>query len=273
MSIRVEGLSFGYNGRKVLDEISFDGMDDRIISILGPNGVGKTTLLKCMCNILKADAGVVSVDDEEVKGMTRMEVAKRISYVPQRSSATSTTVFDSVLIGRRPHMSWSLTKKDMVITRDVIKAVGLGELAMRNVDEISGGEFQKVQIARAIVQEAKVLVLDEPTSSLDVANQHMVMRLLVDTVRQKRICTIMTMHDINLAAYCSDELMFMKAGRIVARGPPSIINSDLIRDVYGMDVKVINHDGVPLVVPSLGDAHLLRHLDDDMALPHDHRVK
>ena len=273
MSIRVDGLSFGYNGRKVLEDISFEGRDDHIVSILGPNGVGKTTLLKCMCNILRADAGAVSVDGEEINGMARMEVAKRISYVPQRSAATRTTVFDSVLIGRRPHMSWSLTKKDMAITRDVIRAVGLGDLAMRNVDEISGGEFQKVQIARAMVQEAKVLVLDEPTSSLDVANQHMVMRLLVDTVRKKRICTIMTMHDINLAAYCSDELMFMKGGRMIARGPPSIITGDLIREVYGMEVKVINHDGLPLVIPSLGDAHLLRHLDDRSLMPHEHRLK
>lgn len=257
----------------MLDGVSFEGKDDHMVSILGPNGVGKTTLLKCMCGILRPGSGKVSVDDKLVKGLGRMEVARLISYVPQRSSANRTTVFDSVLIGRRPHMSWTLSKNDMAVTRDVIKAVGLGDLAMRNVDEISGGEFQKVQIARAMVQEAKVLVLDEPTSSLDVANQHMVMRLLVDNVRQRRICTIMTMHDINLAAYCSDEVLFMKGGRIFARGPPSIINAGLIREVYGMEAKVINHDGVPLVVPSLGDAHALRHMDDRKAVPHDHGLK
>jgi iron complex transport system ATP-binding protein len=245
-------------------------MNDRIISILGPNGVGKTTLLKCMCNILRSDQGTVVVDDGRIGGMARMEVAKRISYVPQRSSATRTTVFDAVLIGRRPHMDWTLSKKDLVITRDVIRAMGLGDLALRNVDEISGGEFQKVQIARAIVQESKVLLLDEPTSSLDVANQHMIIRLLMGMVRERNLCVIMTMHDINLAAYCSDELMFMKGGKIIAQGPPSIITGDLIKEVYGMDVTVIDHDGMPLVVPSMGDAHLLRHLDNGSVLPHDH---
>jgi iron complex transport system ATP-binding protein len=250
MSIRAESLSFGYGEHKVIEEISFEGKDDRIISILGPNGVGKTTLLKCLCNILHPDHGSVTLDGENVGSMSRMEVAKRISYVPQRSTATRTSVFDSVLIGRRPHMNWSLTKKDLTITRDVIRTVGLSKLSMRNIDEISGGEFQKVQIARAIVQETKVLILDEPTSSLDVANQYVTLHLLLDTVRERKVCTIMTMHDINLASYCSDELIFMKGGRITAQGPPNIVTSDLIRDVYGIDVDVIAHNGVPFVAPN-----------------------
>lgn len=251
MLIKADGVSFAYGERKVIDGISFESPEDRIITILGPNGVGKTTLLKCLCNILKPDQGGVTVDGQALSSMSRMEVARRISYVPQRASATRSTVFDSVLIGRRPHMDWTLSKKDLAITRDVIRSVGLGKLSMRSVDAISGGEFQKVQIARAIVQETKVLVLDEPTSSLDVTNQYMIMRLLLDTVKGRGKCVVMTMHDINLAICFSDELVLMKEGRIVATGPPNIITSDLIHEVYGMEVEVLHHGGVPFVIPSL----------------------
>jgi len=255
MPIRVEGISFGYTDQKVLDDISFEGREGQIISVLGPNGVGKTTLLKCICNMIRPKEGRVEVDGTDISSMSRMEVAKRISYVPQRSCATRTTVFDSVLIGRRPHMNWSLNKRDLSITRDTIRAVGLGKLSMRYVDEISGGEYQKVQIARAIVQETKVLVLDEPTSSLDVSNQYSTMKLITDTVRERNVCTVMTMHDINLASFCSDELIFMKDGKIIEKGPPKILSCDLIKEVYGMDVDVISHNGVPLIVPRQGNGH------------------
>jgi iron complex transport system ATP-binding protein len=203
--------------------------------------------------MIRPDEGKVTIDGTDVRSMSRMELARKISYLPQRSSATRTTVFDSVLIGRRPHMNWSLSKKDMAITGDVIRTVGLEDLSMRYVDEISGGEFQKVQIARAIVQETKVLILDEPTSSLDIANQYTTMRLLIDTVRERKVCTIMTMHDINLASYYSDELIFMKGGMIVDQGPPSIMSSDVIKEVFGMDVEVIYHNGTPLVIPNLAN--------------------
>lgn len=243
-------MSFSYGLRKVLDGVSFDGRDGAIVSILGPNGVGKTTLLKCLCNIIKPQSGSVRVGGEDIGPMSRNEIAKRIGYVPQRASVSRSTVFDSVLIGRRPHMDWSLTKKDLQITRDAIRAVGISDISMRYVDEISGGEFQKVQIARAIVQEPQVLILDEPTSNLDVSNQYRTVRLIADSVRKRGVCTLMTMHDINLAAYCSDELLFMKEGRIVEHGPPRIITESLIEDVYGIEVDVVHHHGLPLVVPS-----------------------
>jgi iron complex transport system ATP-binding protein len=256
MSIKVEGLTFGYGDRTIVKDVSFDGADGRIISVLGPNGVGKTTLLKCLCRILQPGAGTVTVDGEDVLSMPKMGVARMIGYVPQHPSVTRTTVFDSVLIGRRPHMGWGLTKKDLTMTRDAVRAMGLSGLSMRHIDEISGGELQKAQIARAIVQDTRVLVLDEPTSSLDIVNQHRTMRLIKEAVKGRQVCTIMSMHDINLAACCSDELMFMKGGRVVARGPPSIVSRDVIKDVYGIDVDVMDHNGLPVVVPSISGLDL-----------------
>lgn len=250
MSIRAEALSFGYNSRPVIEDIELEFHGDRIYAILGPNGAGKTTLLKCLCGLLRPDQGRVTVDGEDLSSLTRMEAARRICYVPQRFSATHTTVFDTVLIGRRPHMGWGPSRSDLELTRDALGAVGMESLSMRYVDEISGGELQRALIARAMVQGARTMVLDEPTSSLDLVNQHRTVRLLAEAVRSRGVCTVMTMHDINLAASCSDELVFMKDGRIAARGPPAIITSELIADVYGIEVDVIDHGGLPRALPA-----------------------
>lgn len=251
MPIRAEGLTFGYNGRPVIEGIELECQDDRVYAILGPNGAGKTTLLKCMCGLLKPDKGRVTVGGEDISSLSRNETARRICYVPQRFSATRTTVFDTVLIGRRPHMGWGPNRNDLELTRNAIRAVGMERMSMRNADEISGGELQRVYIARAMVQGSKIMVLDEPTSSLDLVNQHRTVRLLAETVRSGKVCTVMSMHDINLAASCSDELVFMRDGKIVAQGPPSIITSELIAGVYGMEVDVIDHGGLPRVLPSV----------------------
>ena len=245
----INDLSFSYKDRKILENIVLNGRNDRVISILGPNGVGKTTLLKCMCNILKPEAGVVMVSGTDISGYSGRELAKQMSYVPQRSQATRVLVFDAVLIGRRPHMEWSAGKKDLDITWDAIRVMGLEDLALRYVDEISGGEFQKVIIARAIVQEPKVLILHEPTNNLDVSNHHLTLHLIADTVRHRQICTIMTMHDINLATHYSDELIFMKDGHIMKHGGLEIIDRELIKEVYGLEADIIQHEGIPFVIP------------------------
>ena len=136
-------------------------------------------------------------------------------------------------------------------TLELLRALDLGDPTGRDcqIDEISGGEFQKVQIARAIVQEPSVLILDEPTNNLDISNQHRTMSMIMDAVKSRGMCTMMTMHDINLAAHYSDRFLFFRDGRVAAYGGPEIITEDLIRDVYGMEVDVLEHRGVPMVVP------------------------
>lgn len=159
------------------------------------------------------------------------------------------SVFDAVLVGRKPYMDWFASDEDLSKVSDVIDALGMSDLSLKYLDEISGGEFQKVQIARSIVQEPSVLILDEPTNNLDISNQHRTMSMIMDAVRSRGMCTMMTMHDINLAAHYSDRFLFFRDGRVAVYGGPEIITEDLIRDVYEMEVDVLEHRGVPMVVP------------------------
>lgn len=256
ITLEVKDVVFGYREKKVLDGFTFTAEGNKIISILGPNGVGKTTLLKCICGFITPQSGSVMIDDKNVREMSARELAKHIGYVPQKCPVPRTTVFDAVLIGRRPYIEWSVTNRDLEITWNALDSLGLTDLALRYADEISGGEFQKVQIARAIVQEPNVLILDEPTNNLDIANQHMTMHMVLDAVNSKGICTIMTMHDINLAVHYSDLLMFVKDGKIAGYGGPDIVTEELIHDVYGMDVDIIDHIGTPFVIPKKRYEHI-----------------
>jgi len=248
-SLNIDHVSFSYGSNPILNDISFATEENQITSILGPNGVGKTTLLKCICGILKPSSGNVFVGGHDVNTMNNRDIAKNIAYVPQKAQTPHTTVFDSVLIGRRPHIDWVIAESDLRITWDAMKILGLEDFSLRYVDEISGGEFQKVQIARAVVQEPRVLILDEPTNNLDIANQHTTMRTVINAVRSKGVCTIMTMHDINLAVQYSDKMLFIKDGKVRAYGDKEIVDEQLIRDVYGIETDVIGHKGTPFVIP------------------------
>lgn len=243
-----------------------------MISILGPNGVGKTTLLRCMCNLHRPQEGSIKINGEDVLGMSGRELAKHIGYVPQSSKPVRTTVFDTALIGRRPYIEWGVTKKDLEITEDVLKSLGLSHLSMRFADEISGGEYQKVQIARAMVQEPEILILDEPTNNLDIANQHITMHAILNAVSSRGMCTIMTMHDINLAVHYSDKFLFIKDGKVWAYGGREIITEQLVREVYGIDSDVIMHHGMPFVIPHTFPRELAHYHHTHDGTTHSHEV-
>ena len=273
MKLSVKDLSFSYGGRKVLDRISFDVEDNSIVSILGPNGVGKTTLLRCLCNLHRPQEGSILVDGTDVLTLSGRELAKHIGYVPQSTKPVRTTVFDTALIGRRPYMEWGVTKRDMEITESVLDALGLTGLSMRYADEISGGEYQKVQIARAMVQEPEILILVEPTNNLDIANQHVTMHAILNAVSSRGMCTIMTMHDINLAVHYSDRFLFIKDGRVWAYGGPEIITEELVHDVYGIDSDVITHKGMPFVIPHTFPRELAHYHHTHDGTTHSHEVE
>jgi iron complex transport system ATP-binding protein len=220
-----------------------------ILAILGPNGVGKSTLLKCINGLLKAKKGDILVDEENIKGLKRVEVAKRLGYVPQRADVSQITVFDSVLLGRKPHITWDVSNKDIEITRHAITRLGLDALSLKNISEISGGELQKFQIARALVQEPKVMLLDEPTSSLDLCNQHRIMATLVDIVKKTKLTAIMTMHDLNLAVRYADKFIMLKEGKVFAAGDQTVITPENIEAVYGLPVDVTKHGSQLVIIP------------------------
>ncbi|MDR3206685.1 MAG: ABC transporter ATP-binding protein, partial [Candidatus Methanoplasma sp.] len=204
MHLDVDGVCFSYRGVRALDDVSFKAEKGEVVALLGPNGAGKTTLLKCLNRILEPGGGAVAVDGVDMHGLSLRGAAKQMGYVAQRGETSRTTVFDAVLLGRRPYIEWGVGENDLRITERILKTTGLDRMALRYIDEISGGEYQMVQIARALAQQPKVLLMDEPTSSLDIANQHMVMRLVRNVVKRNDMVAVITMHDLNLAVRYSD---------------------------------------------------------------------
>ena len=250
MSLSVEGLAFSYNGRRILDDISFTLSRGELLAVVGVNGAGKTTLLKCLGGILRPERGKVFIDGRETSGMDRTERARRIAYVPQRYTDADITVFDAVLLGRRPHMGWSLAEEDLRITEDVLQALGLDSMALRPLSTLSGGEIQKVVIGRSLAQEPDLLLLDEPTSNLDLKAQMEIMSILTRVAQQSGLSTIAVMHDINTALRFADRFLMVKEGRIHSLTPRASISEDVLCQVFGVDVLMGIVEGYHVVVPA-----------------------
>lgn len=249
MFFEVADLRFSYKSCHVLDGVSFRVQADDVVSILGPNGVGKTTLIKCIDRVLKPDCGSVHIEGADLHQMNKKDIARNVGYVAQKSEISQTTVFDSVLLGRKPHFDWNVTDKDIRLAGRVLHLLGLDDLALKYIDEISGGEYQLVQIARVLVQQPKVILLDEPTSSLDLSNQHMIMHLIRNIVKKNHMAAIMIIHDLNLAIRHSDKFVMMKAGKVYAAGDHEIITPENIKAVYNIDAYVERVRGIPVVIP------------------------
>jgi len=248
--LEVENLSFTYGKREVLHEIAFSVKEGEMLFILGPNGSGKTTLLKCINGILKP-RGAVYLEKFDLKKLPPIEIARKFGYVPQRGEASFLTVFDAILLGRRPYIKWSVSEEDLRIVEETIRMFGIEHLALRKLKELSGGEMQLVLIARAFAQQPKYLLLDEPTNNLDIKNQVEVMRMVKKAVREKGISAIVTMHDINLALSYADRVLLLKNGRIFAFGGIEVIDSETLREVYGIRAEIVKHNGRILVVPEI----------------------
>ncbi|MDC0335775.1 ABC transporter ATP-binding protein [Pseudodesulfovibrio sp.] len=249
MILSVSDLDFTYGGRSVLDNIDFNLNGGELLAILGPNGVGKTTLLKCINAIHSPSSGKVMVEDRDVLTMKPDEVALGIGYVAQKNESTRLTVFDAVLMGRKPHIIWRVSENDLAIVDSAIKRLHLKSLSLRYIDQLSGGELQKVAIARAMVQEPKLMLLDEPTSSLDLKSQIDILTMLRRVVDEYKIGAIMTMHDLNTALRYADKVLFLKNGRIYSTGPACEVTSTVVEEVYGLPVHIHTVQGHPMVVP------------------------
>jgi iron complex transport system ATP-binding protein len=183
--------------------------------------------------------------------MNRMDIARRIGYVPQSvTHAFSTTAFDTILMGRRPHTNWRSSEEDMDKVVEVLDILGITDLAMRNFNELSGGEQQRVLLARALVQEVDILLLDEPTSNLDIKHQLEVMDIIANLVWERKFSAILVIHDLNLASRYTNRVVMLNGGQIFAAGDPvSIFTPENISHVYGVEALVRNEGGVPYIVP------------------------
>jgi len=252
MILKANDLTFQYNGVETLKDISFSIPKGSITVILGPNGVGKTTLLKCLNGILSPQKGQVLIKDKAIKEMTIKEIAREISYVAQKNAVARVTVFDAVLMGRRPHIRYRTSAADLKKADAVMGQLNLSHMGLKYLDRLSGGELQKVAIARALVQETDLLLLDEPTSSLDLRNQIQILELLKKIVkRHHHIAAVMTMHDLNAALRYADHYICLKDHTLFSSGRIKDICPEMLSDVYGVPVEIVRHNGCPVIFPMI----------------------
>ena len=247
--ITVRDLHFGYGSQKVLQDISFDLSKGECLAVLGNNGAGKSTLMKCLNRILHAQGGGVLAEGKGRLNRPRRELARQVAYVAQKGEGSRATVFDTVLLGRKPYIKWSLEEGDYAIAREVLQRMHLEDFALRYIDELSGGELQRVMLARALCQQPELLLLDEPTSSLDPKSQYEVMALVRAIARQNDIAVVIVIHDLNLALRYCDRFLFLKENRIFAYGGYEVMTPEVIGQVYGMPVDIVQHKGVRTVIP------------------------
>ena len=249
MILDVCGVSFTYNSHPVLDDISFTLNPGELLAVLGPNGVGKTTLLKCIDAILSPTKGSVLVKGTDVLQLNSHDIAKTIGYVAQQCESSCMTVFDAVLMGRKPYIRWRVGPKDLNIVDAALKRLNMEHMALRPIDQMSGGELQKVAIARAMVQEPDILLLDEPTSSLDLKNQMEILSMIHHVVVEHHMAGVMTMHDLNTALRFANAYLFLKDGKVYDAGRVEQISPEMIETVYGLPVEIHSINGYPTVVP------------------------
>lgn len=249
MTLSVYDLGFAYKRHAVLEDIGFELHSGEMMALLGVNGAGKSTLLKCLNRILSPQSGRIAVAEKAVSTMTHAELACHFGYVPQQAGEETLTVFDAVLLGRRPHIKWTATERDLEIVENVLQLMNLSRFALRPANQLSGGELQKVLIARALAQEPRVLLLDEPTSNLDLKNQIQVMDLVANAVREKGIAALISVHDINLALRYADRFLMLKEGRIHCLSTEDQITPELIREVYSIEAVVNRVNNRTVVVP------------------------
>jgi len=254
-AVLIEDLSFKYDTDEVLKNIDLEIPRGSFVSILGPNGSGKTTLLKNICNILKPDNGKILINNREVSNYKYKELAKIIAVVHQNSDIQfDFSVFDIVLMGRFPYTSRfkGENSKDVEIAKEAMINTGTWELREKGINEISGGERQRVMIARALAQEPEILILDEPISNLDIKYQVGILELCKRLNKEKGLTIIMTLHDINLAGRYSDYLILLDKGRIkIMDVPEKVLTKENISNVYGIKVDILkrNGDKTPYIIP------------------------
>ncbi|WP_097870462.1 ABC transporter ATP-binding protein [Streptomyces sp. rh34] len=258
--LAARGITVGYGDRTVIDQLDVAIPPGVITTIIGPNGCGKSTLLRTLARLLKPAGGTVVLDGEDIGGLRTRDVAKKLGLLPQAPVAPEgLTVADLVARGRHPHQSWlrQWSSDDADVVRRALAMTGVADLADRPVDSLSGGQRQRVWISMALAQGTGLLLLDEPTTYLDLAHAIDVLDL-VDDLHESGRTVVMVLHDLNLATRYSDNLVVMRAGAVLAQGHPrDVITAELLHEAFGLRAKVID-DPVgarPLIVP-IGRAHV-----------------
>ncbi|MFZ5595859.1 MAG: ABC transporter ATP-binding protein [Bacillota bacterium] len=260
MRLQVKNVCFNYGSWEAIRDVKLEARAGEVLSIIGPNGAGKSTLLRCINRILKPRLGTIYLDGDEISLLPERERAKKLGYVPQAvTQPFSCTVYETVLMGRRPYLNWSVSRQDLAVVEEVLRQLGLSGMAGRMMSDLSGGEMQKVLIARALAQEPEVLLLDEPTSNLDVRHQLEVLELVRDAAHRQGKCVLMVMHDINVAGRFSDQMLMLKGGQVFAAGSPwSVLTRENIKAVYEVDSLAVMTTVGPQIVVLEPGCHIVR---------------
>jgi len=239
--LKVDSLSFSYVKRQVLDNISFELPSGSVTVVLGANGAGKSTLIKLLSGVYKTKIGKIVIADKDVSGLKQIDYAKLVSYVPQEPKFESSTVIDAVLLGRLPFFT-APKKQDLEKVFEVLEKLDLSDFAMRDVTKLSGGEKQKVAVARSFASSADIIILDEPTSGLDLKNKYSIIKIIKDLSKEGKTILV-SMHDVNEALDIGDNYILLNKGSLVATGDKSVLTEDSLSQVYDLEFHKVEHDG------------------------------
>ena len=247
--LNIENLHFSYGGSTdVLRGADLGLSQGEVGILLGKNGSGKTTLFKSLLGLVKPQKGSIAFRGENLLKLNRLQRARRIGYVPQDIQFGALTVFDSVLMGRISYFGIRAGKEDYEAVEKLLADMGLFELAHRNVEELSGGERQKIAIARAMAQEPQMMVFDEPTGNLDIANEQLIIREAKKLAKEKNIAILASLHDLNQALALGDKFFFLKDGIVKYAGGKEVFTPEVIKDIFDADVELLEKDGRMVIV-------------------------
>ena len=254
--LKIDSLSVSYGTNSVLKGVSLDVTPGEILALIGPNGAGKTTLIRAVSGTVSLASGLVIVDGQDLSEFSTSQRARVLAVVPQaRQLGGAYTVEQAVMMGRTPYMSWlgKESESDRAAVHLALKQTYLQDLAQRSIAELSGGEQQRVLLARALAQSTPVLLMDEPTNHLDLQHQTHLLSLVKQLVLEKQLAVMMAMHDLNLVSFYADKVALIVDGRLISSGSPQdVIHADYISEAYQTMVEIVPHPvtGAPIIFPS-----------------------
>ncbi len=267
IKLEVQNLSLAYGRNVVMRDLTFQVTPGEMVGLIGPNGSGKSTIIKALSRVLYPYSGKILLDGKNISKIPRGELARLLGVVPQMPLLPSTfTAFEIVLMGRNPHLGLFQYEgaRDMDTTWQAMGRTATQSLAKRRIGELSGGEIQRIVIARVLAQEPKSILLDEPTANLDINHQVEILDLIKNLCLENNLTVVVTLHDLNLASQYCDRLILLNNGRVHAQGTPKeVINSQNIREVYGAEGCVYTHpvNGLPTVLLKAGNSRHARSTD------------
>ena len=249
IDISVTGLIKSFDlEKKILDGITFQIDTGERVGLLGKNGAGKTTLFQCILGLAAPESGSIRFDGEDLLKMPRRERAKLVAYVPQHIHFGALSVFDSILLGRVSRFGMQPGREDIEAAEHILAEMHLEPLANRSAEELSGGEKQKIAIARALVQEPRLLIFDEPTGNLDIANEELIIDEAKKAARQRGVAILSSLHDLNQALCLGDKFFLLRDGAVRYAGDESVLTSEVIGDIFDIQSRIITVDGKKVIL-------------------------